>query len=148
MFEKGRARTIDISNLVRLRKHLSWSSQFVAGLGVFGVMAFGTPELRDWVYIGAVGVLAWVTYLVLYMGWVAAIPPLAISLVTLTTVLTARFVAASMPIDTKDEWGLLIAGIAGVATALWVLALWLAPFARAARRSPYLKLMFATNRRL
>jgi hypothetical protein len=148
MLQRGSPRTIDISNLVRLRKHLSSSCQGMAVLGIFCMIAFDKPQFQDALYIGAVGIVAFMTSLVLYMGWLAAIPPLSISLVTLTTFLTARYVAASMPIDNRDEWGLLITGVGAVATTLWVLALWLAPFARDARRSPYLKLMFATNRRL
>ena len=77
-----------------------------------------------------------------------AIPPLSIALVTLTTIFTARFVAASMPIDTKDEWGMLLFGLMAVAASLYVLAIGLAPVFRAGRRSPYLKLMFAANRTL
>jgi len=67
------------------------------------VVAIDMPELRDAVYIGADGVLAMVTFLVLFKGLVAAIAPLAIGL---------------------------------------------APYFRAGRSSPYLKLMFASNRTL
>ena len=88
------------------------------------------------------------TYPFLYKGLVPAIPPLSIALVTLTTLFTARFVAASMPIDTKDEWGMLLFGLMAVAASLYVLAIGLAPVFRAGRRSPYLKLMFAANRTL
>jgi hypothetical protein len=104
--------------------------------------------MRDPLYSGADGVLALTTWLVLFKGLVAAIPPLSIALVTLNTYLTARFVAASTPIDTKDEWGMLLVGVMAVAASLYVLAIGVAPFFRAGRRSPYLKLMFAANRTL
>lgn len=145
---QGSARTIDISGLVRLRKHLLWSANAMGALGAVGIVSIERPEMRDAVYIGADGILAFVTCLVLYKGLVAAIPPLSIALVTLNTLLTARFVAASMPIDTKDERGMLAIGFMAVAASLYVLAIGLAPFFRAGRRSPYLKLMYATNRTL
>ena len=112
------------------------------------VVPIDRPEMRDAVYIGADGVLAFMTCLVLYKGLVATIPLLSIVLVTLNTLLTARFVAASMPIDTKDEQAMLLVGVMAVAASLYVLAIGLAPFFRAGRRSPYLKLMFAANRTL
>src|SRR5436190_2062676 len=149
MLQDRSVRIIDISGLVRLRKHLSWSSNVMGALGGVGVVvAIDTPELRDAVYIGADGVLALVTFLVLFKGVVAAIAPLSIALVTLTTILTARFVAAALPIDTKDERGMLAVAVMAMAASLYVLAIGLAPFFRAGRRSPYLKLMFATNRTL
>ena len=149
MLQGNGARTIDIVGLVRLRKHLLWSSNVMAMLGIVSLLMLSdTPEMRDAVYIRAAGVLALVTYPFLYKGLVPAIPPLSIALVTLTTLLTARFVVASMPIDTKDEWGMLLFGLMAVAASLYVLAIGLAPVFRAGRRSPYLKLMFAANRTL
>jgi hypothetical protein len=143
------ARTIDISHLVRLRTHLSWSSQAMGALGCLAVVApFEWPDLRDPVYVGADGVLALVTLLVLVRGWVTALPPLSISLVALNTFLTTRFVAASMPIDTDNERSQLACGVVAVAASLYVLGICLAPFFRAARRSPYLKVVFATHRTL
>ena len=142
-------RTIDISDLVRLRKHLSWSSKVMGALGsACLVVPMDTPEMRDALFIGTDGVLAFVTCLVLFKGWVAAIRPLSIVLVTLNTVLTARFVAAAMPIDTKDERGMLAVGVMAVGASLYVLVIGLAPYFRAARGSPYLKLMFVTSRTL
>ena len=142
------ARIIDINSLVRLRKHLSWAGPWVGALGLVGYVPFSTLELRDSALIGVDGVLAFTIYLVFTMGWVTAIPPLAIALATLNTVLTGRYVFASWPIDTKDERGLVAVGVMAMAVSLWVLYIAFAPFFREARRSPYLDLVFATKRTL
>ncbi len=148
MLPGSSARTIDISDLVRVRKHLSWSSQAMLALGGICVSAFGQPDIRDIGFIALDAVLALATGLVLYKGVVAAIPPLSIALVALTTVLFSRFLALSLPIDTDREEDQFLLGVAALAIALYVLAISLAPFFRRARRSPYLPLMFVTNRRL
>lgn len=142
------ARIIDINSLVRLRKHLSWAGPWVGALGLVGYVPFSTLELRDSALIGVDGVLAFTIYLVFTMGWVKAIPPLAIALAALNTVLTGRYVFASWPIDTKDERGLVAVGVMAMAVSLWVLYIAFAPFFREARRSPYLDLVFATKRTL
>ena len=142
------ARIIDINSVVRLRKHLAWASNWVAVLGVVCFIPFSKLELRDAVLVGADGVLAFTTYLVFYMGWVKAIQPLAIALATLNTALTARHVYVSWPIDTKDERGLVAAGVMAMAVSFWVLYIAFAKFSREARRSPYLHLAFAAKRTL
>ncbi len=148
MHQAGNARTIDISGLVRLRKHLLWSSNAMGALGSFCILVpMQMPETKDAMYIGADGVLAFAAFVVLFKGLMKAIPPLSIALATLTAILTARFVSASMPLD-KDERLWLFVGLTAVAASLWVLAIGLAPYFRAGRRSPYLKLMFASNRTL
>jgi len=142
------ARIIDINSLVRLRKHLSWAGPWVGALGLVGYVPFSTLELDDSALIGVDGVLAFTIYLVFTMGWVKAIPPLAIALAALNTVLTLRYVFASWPIDTKDERGLVAVGVMAMAVSLWVLYIAFAPLFREARRSPYLDLVFATKRTL
>ena len=59
MLQGNGARTIDIVGLVRLRKHLLWSSNVIAMLGIVSLLMLSdTPEMRDAVYIRAAGVLA------------------------------------------------------------------------------------------
>ena len=48
MLQGNGARTIDIVGLVRLRKHLLWSSNVIAMLGIVGLLLpTETPEMRD-----------------------------------------------------------------------------------------------------
>jgi hypothetical protein len=146
----GAARTVDISDLVRLRKHLSWSAQAVGYLSfvyLFAPLAATGVELRDWVLIAVTGVLAALTTIALVKARVAVIPPLSIGLLAALTLLVLRFVT-STTIDTDPEIGVLVAGILSVAVSLYVVWVAFSGFFRTARRSPYLNLVFASKRSL
>lgn len=142
------SRVVDISSLVRLRKHLTWAGPWVGALGFLAFVPFYELQVRDVAFIAVDGVLASMTYLAFLKGWVKANRPLAISLAGLTTTLAGRYIYASWPIDTKDERGMVVIAVMAMAVSLWVLYIAFAPFFNEARRSPYLDLAFATNKSL
>jgi hypothetical protein len=142
------ARGVDISGLVRLRKHLAGASPWVGAIGLVVFLPTSALPLQDEALIVVDGVLAFAIYLLMLKGWLSAFTPLVIALVTLTTVLTGRFVFASWPIDTGDERGVVSLAVAAVAVSLYALYIALGPTFREARRSPYLDLVFATRRTL
>jgi hypothetical protein len=148
MIQIGRARVIDIGNIVRLRQQLAWAGPWMGALGLVAYVPFSTVEVADAALIGIDGALALTTYLVFTMVWLKAIRPLAISLVSLTTLLTARYVYSSWPIDTKDERGLVAVGVMAMAVSFWPLYIAFASFFREAQRSPYLDPAFAAKRTL
>lgn len=148
MIQPHGARVVDISSLVRLRKHLSWAGPWVGALSLAAYVPFSELDVRDAAFIGVDGVLAFTTYLAFLMGWVPAIRPLAVSLAGLNMTLSGRYLHASWPIDTKDERGLVAVGVMAMMVSLWVLYIAFAPFFREARCSPYLDLAFATRKSL
>jgi hypothetical protein len=149
--DEGRAaRVIDISDLVRLRKHFSWCSQtmLLVCVACLGHAGSGVDQdLNDVPLMIVIGGLAAATSTVLYTGRASALAWLAFPLAFASSAATIHFFVVSRPLS-RPELGTVIGGAAVAVASLYPIWIVRRPFYRSTLRSPWLPLMYASGRRL
>jgi hypothetical protein len=145
----GTTRVVDIGDIVRTRKHLEWGMKVTGAIASLALIApFLDAGIGDVWLIGGFGLLAGAMAISMVRGWFSWLPSAAAGLLLGALVLSARAIVPRLPIEGPEDR--VTTGTAGMAIAAAGYVCWLtwARFFAAARRSPFLRLVFLSDSRL